>query len=754
MNKDRTLQLLRERFDNLTEAGPDVVRAERRYKGKPIGVFYIDFSEAVARPDFNLQAYAQEQIASDFYKHEGSLQWNYYLYFVLEKAAFERVSSTPIAAEVESDRTFARKRIWEQEALNAELAQPLTVTLDSTAPSQDIASRWVEALNNAGLGRIAEPTAAYSSVVEDFLSGASQKRKVTASPAAHPVPDGEIIHKLYLDEFREKPARGPYEFGKVNLIRGVNGTGKTSLLEAIELCICGANRRQQGKRPRLAKLRIQYADKSQPERCPETSTQSYRARDLAWYGGYYKTGNQLCYNFGRFNFFDSDAAYQLSSASANGKDIVDAINGLLLGELATTIEERMLQFQTRFGREERALQQLVQRRKQETDNATQQIEQLTTIKDTREALLQELQAKAKACGWQKLPARLKLDELAILHERVKGTAAQIAQSVKELKWLAGISFVSLRRESNQLAATLKNSSDQKDLRKKNAVAWEKTKSKIVEVQTELETLRRLREYHAEPDSLSLIGISVAIKEAKSKVAQFKEALNLLRGVNLKKFEEYLGTLKEITAQQDVELNKARRNLGKLKERASELQKQLGMINSVIEEIKGLGQRYCELSPHSTDCPLCGAHYDELSAQIMSLEVSASTGSALTKSLNEIAREQTIVDEMQKGTEALTQIRHAAQIVLSRDQLTSRSTKSVVESLASLSKRNLAENTKLSELTAKEKRLKLAGFEEEELQELFEVAQENHSLSRSKLEQKAEVQTLGTGVVMRWSELTT
>jgi hypothetical protein len=74
-------------------------------------------------------------------------------------------------------------------------------------------------------------------------------------------------------------------------------------------------------------------------------------------------------------------------------------------------------------------------------------------------------------------------------------------------------------------------------------------------------------------------------------------------------------------------------------------------------------------------------------------------------------------------------------------LASRSTKSVVESLASLSNRNLAENAKLSELTAKEKRLKLSGFEEEELQELFEVAQENHSLSRSKLEQKAEVQTL-------------
>jgi hypothetical protein len=57
-------------------------------------------------------------------------------------------------------------------------------------------------------------------------------------------------------------------------------------------------------------------------------------------------------------------------------EIVKAINALLLGEFATTIEERMRQCQERFAREERDLQRRVHIRRQEAVKAAQQIEQL------------------------------------------------------------------------------------------------------------------------------------------------------------------------------------------------------------------------------------------------------------------------------------------------------------------------------------------------------------------------------------------
>ena len=130
MNKGSILSRLNgPGYSNLTEVGPDVVRVERHHDGHHIGVVYFDFSEDVARPEFNIQAYVQQRIASDFYKHEGSLQWNYYVNFVLERAIFERFHGTSKATAIESDQTIARKRICELEALSAELGKPFASAL-------------------------------------------------------------------------------------------------------------------------------------------------------------------------------------------------------------------------------------------------------------------------------------------------------------------------------------------------------------------------------------------------------------------------------------------------------------------------------------------------------------------------------------------------------------------------------------------------------------------------------------------------
>jgi DNA repair exonuclease SbcCD ATPase subunit len=741
MNKESTIRLLEgQRYTKPTEVGPNVIRVERLHKGEPLGVFYFDFSEQVINPKFDLQTYLQQRIASDFYKHEGALQWNYYLNFVLAKEAFRNFHNTPEAATIEADRTFARKRIWEQEALNNDLAKPLAAILQSTRPSQDIASRWVEALNEAGLGRISDSTAEYTQIVKDYLSCESKARKSTSTRPAAPVPNGGFIRWLHRDHFRTQPKQKDFEFGTVNLFRGVNGTGKTSLLEAIELCICGGNRRQDGKPPAGTKLHIEFVGQNQPERYPGTSATEYRARDVAWYGGYYRAGNKLCQNFGRFNFFDSDAAFQLSSAT-NGEEIVNAINALLLGEFATTIEERMHQCQERFAREERALQQRVQIRRQEVAKASQQIEQLKAIKDTRDGLLRELQVKAEDCRWQKLPARFKLDDLAVLQEAVEDDATRLAQHVGRLPWLTRVSIASLSREAKQLGEALKEMTQQKDLAKKNSTAWERIKSRVVEIDAELKILRRLREYHAESDAMSLLGSRTIIKETKTKVAQLKEATALLRTVDLKKFEGSAATLKEMAAKQGADIAKRNRNLTKLRAQSLEMQTHLSDIQTVVEKIKGLGHRFCELSPHSSDCPLCGAHYAQLSARIASFKFGTPMESSLREITIEISREQAAVIELQKAAAALAQLRRAAEIIFSAPQLASSSTKSVVESLAPLGEKLTEERNKLDELTAKEKRLKLAGFEDVELQDLFEVAQETYSQPRSKLSKKEALQAL-------------
>ena len=740
MNKNLTINILQEHFSNLTQVGDEVIRAEHRHNDKPIGVFYFDFSGSVTRPEFDLLKYMQDRIASDFYKHEGSLQWNYYIYFVLDKDAFRTFRKNPKSADIEADRTFARKFIREQATLEAELKQPLALILHATEPSQDIASRWIEELKDAGLARIADPTAEYTAAVKDYLQASPVARKAPKSVPTAAVSNGRFIRALHVDRFRAKPTQRNFEFGIVNLVRGPNGTGKTSLLEAVELCICGGNRRQQGKRPDTAKLLIQYEGNAQTEICPQSSSVSYRARDLEWYGGYYRQGNYLFENFGRFNFFDSDAAFKLS-AETNGEAIVKSLNALLLGELATTVEERMVQFQRRFATEERQLQRLIQDKRQEVGEVSGQIEQLKAITDTRDALSQDLASKADACGWQKLPAQIRLNTLIQLKESVEDIATQLAQHVDRLPWLARISIASLKRQANQLEEAFREIGEQEAIEKKNSAAWERIKNRIIKLENELKLLRRLAEYHNEPHAFSLLGSNAALTEQNRKLGQLQEASSLIRNLDLSKFDELSPTLDELVSLRDSDIAKRRRNVTNLNGRVSDLQTQLGTFRTLVQEIKGLGHRFCEINPHGTECPLCGAHYDQLSARIASLEFGAPMESTLRELTAELARERANLTDLQKQTDALTRLRQAAMVLLPANSLASRSTKSVVSSLAALDEKLVLEKGKSDELTSRLLRLELAGFEEEELQKLLDTGQEIYSLPPTKLTKKETVNAL-------------
>ena len=742
MNKQPTLNLLRQRFGNITDSATDVVRAEYRYHDAPLGVFYFDFSQAVIDDSFDLHVYLQDRIATDFYRHEGSLQWNYYLYFILEPAALLKLRNTPRAAQIEGDRSFARKFLRDAVTLEKELSHPLAATLHSTAPSQDIASRWTEALKEAGLARIADPTADYAPLIRNYLTGTASETPPSRPTSVNVVANGRFIQTLQLDRFRPHPTRKSFSFGTVNLIRGANGTGKTSLLEAIELCLCGGIRRQRGERPSGVRLQVQFQGQSESHRCPDANASLYRARDLAWYGGYYLQGNRMFDNFGRFNFFDSDAATLLSGAT-NGELVLKAINTLLLGEFANTLEERMKQCKERFTREQRELQKLALIWRKDLSKATEDLKQVRAVKDTREALITELKAKAQEFAWKKVPTRPKLEDLALLQEAVEDKAERLAQDARRLPWIARLSIDSLQREAAQISETTKEFKNLKDIAEKNAISLEKDRDRVTVLEMQVKILSRFKLYHIETEAMSLAGCRAAIESIRISLARCKDAAAMTRSLNLKPFEQALLPLDELAAQNAAEITKRRRDLTKLGNRATELQTLLGSIKSVVEEIKGLGQRFCEVSPNSKDCPLCGTAHDDLRHRIATLSIESGVESPLGELTAEIARGQASLDEFQKTGGVLDQVRKAAQLTATGGTSAPRSMKAMVEELSKLNERIATEEAKLDHLVAKEKRLKLAGFNEHELEGLFEEAKKEHGWSRSRLENAEGVQALLT-----------
>lgn len=730
MNRDSTVRILRSRFDNVDEPTADVVRAEKRRDGKPMSVHYFDFSEALAKEDFDLHNYLQRSFASEFYKTEGSLQWNYYLYFVVDKPTYDKIFESPLIRQIESDRTFARKFVREQAELNKELDSPFAETLKVGKLSQDIASLWTEELKDAGLGKVADPAAEYTKAIRDYLDGTTEVvKRAVALPDT--VANGEFIQNIRWSQFREYPKPGDFEFGTVNLIRGVNGAGKTSLLEAIELCICGAIRRQNSKAPSGARLEVRYRGAQSAERCPSSSLQIYRSRDQSWYGGYSRTGNNLCSNFGRFNFFDSDAAFQLSSSDEAG-EIQKAINTLLLGERANRIEERMTSFVERFRREEREATRLLRLRNESVTTVTQQLEQLKAIKDTRPALTEELKAKAEACGWKKVSARPTLSDLATLREGIDGVVEDLEQNREALWWMGRISPASVEREMEVVVNALEEIEKLQEEATKNAASVERFKIQLTRNEAELNTLRRLGEYHNEAEGMSLRGSAEALEEVGARIAHLEEAVRILRPIDLSRYSAVRLTPSELDQQQTAEARAAQRSLRSLQAQIQPLQARLGQVDSLIQEIKALGHRYCEVSPHSEDCPLCGARYDDLSARLESLELAAPVEESLRELTDKAAQEQQRLTKVEQDVETFSKLLRAGELVLGQEKAVASRVDTIVRALDDLSEKLLTARGSQTELRARVTRLKLAGFEEEELEKLIVTAHEEFSLALTRV----------------------
>ena len=145
MNTDRVFSLIKSRFpQNLRFLSPRVVRAEKMYRDILIGILYFDLSQGAGHGDFELSDYLQRYLARDYYSHEGSLQWNYYLYFVMEKDSLRSLREAGKASTIESDRTFARKFVTDEAWLEEELLGTPTAELLAARPPADLVSAWTE----------------------------------------------------------------------------------------------------------------------------------------------------------------------------------------------------------------------------------------------------------------------------------------------------------------------------------------------------------------------------------------------------------------------------------------------------------------------------------------------------------------------------------------------------------------------------------------------------------------------------------
>lgn len=333
---ETTRQKLAQLLEGVEDVGDAVVRGERLHAGKCFAVAYIDLADDVVGRAQSLRKFQERILGDDFFNSPGDLRWNKYIYIVAGPKSKEQPEFQHAKAVIEADEDFARKWVVSEDELAYVLGSAQYFTPNTSSQEFDIVGEWGKLLRNASIDGILDRPAR-TTMLERIGSGkagrAALPRKALTLHASDKHLNERWLSSIRVESFRPvHDGKGSFKFGQVTLITGPNGTGKTSLLEAIEFFYCGQNRRA------LTKSANVYGTlwESDQEHLATTESSRLRARCLHWYNREETTSAGLLNGFGRYNFLDTDAAFRIT-ADLSPEELPDDLSRLIVGPDASQI---------------------------------------------------------------------------------------------------------------------------------------------------------------------------------------------------------------------------------------------------------------------------------------------------------------------------------------------------------------------------------------------------------------------------------
>ncbi|MGZ4079030.1 MAG: AAA family ATPase, partial [Bacteroidia bacterium] len=312
MTREIVLGLLSNKLQDVSFI-PDtnILFGKYSYNQLTLGTYFIDYNESSL--DFDLREYQEKYISSEYYKIPGYTQWNYYLIFIRTSYQEEQ------KIHIEKDDIYTRKFVFTPD----ELKKYFEYQKSDKAVDADIINVWKEKLKAVDLDEVYSE-APYTKAIPRYLANEVIKDievEQLTTKSNQKLTINKISHLKLKDDYRKYPVLKGFTLGKVNLIKGVNGSGKTSFLESIELIVAGKTIRNPSSPEKNNCIEATYNDGVLKDEYTPGDNSKYRERDIAWYASAAKSGNELFRSFNRYNFYDSDAAYNLSYNSNVGSSL-------------------------------------------------------------------------------------------------------------------------------------------------------------------------------------------------------------------------------------------------------------------------------------------------------------------------------------------------------------------------------------------------------------------------------------------------
>ena len=587
-------------FADMEQVEDSIIRFTKKVDQKPYAVYYLDFSKDLPATQEKLDKYLDRVVGRYYFEGPASLQWSNYLYFITSKELL--VTSEMLQAKelIERDRSYARKFVITEENLDSILS-PLTVITPDTAPHTSILSIWTDHLVNAGIDEAIlsdESMPARIKLIENLkleLKPRSQPARQKLAIKAVP-----FIKSLDLKEYLPFPQERWFDFGTVNLIVGPNGSGKTSLLEAIELFYCGRNKRNPDQ-SRSYKLIVELVDGLVETVTDKRKASIFRNMNLMWYGQTEIKTNYLYQSFARFNFLDTYAAISLADSTSH---LEDDLSKLLVGPDAAKIWSNIRRVHDSLLSELRILGQQKLAFEGEIFTLNEQIESASEIQHESDSIQIRLNDIMNNNGWPVVQ-----DEKVSLSSALAEPLAEmvaIIQQATELKWLESpVTFNGLNKYCHDA---------------KNAInITEPDISRFEELKKSQKRLKELMK--RDRDALTILhqadrlidaSISILAEEQSKQQRIISSHAGWLAGLDELNFDLILFDRNNLLVKcHRIAIKKRSEAENLLIKQKSEYKKfseaQYQHI-SLAQELRQIADKLIKISPQADECPLCHTQF--------------------------------------------------------------------------------------------------------------------------------------------------
>lgn len=429
---------------DIQDVDESVVRGEKRFGSLTYAVAYVDFADNVIARSQNLREFQERILGDDFYDAPGDLRWNKYLYIVAGPNSMADAAAFAAAKEaIEADKDYARKRVVSEDELESILGG--TRLFEPTSIGQtNVFSDWERRLSSNELDLLLDcPTPrkdAVNRVAQGAATRASSRERAQTLNAADAHLAKSKLTELTIKKFRQIHNKKNYKFGQVTLVIGPNGSGKTSLLEAIEFLYCGHNRRENSASSLLVEGKLVKPETGNEYSLASTSeTARIKARCLAWYNRDERIGKAIVDGFTRYNFLDTDAAFRIST-DLEPSEVATDLSRLLVGPSAAITWDYLTKVHADIDRAWDKTQGDVERQELTLEANEKALKEMQEKPSVAKALAEAYRQTLSALGWLQVPRAPTLEAIegdsllrALGHLQALQAAGSAARTIGALR---------------------------------------------------------------------------------------------------------------------------------------------------------------------------------------------------------------------------------------------------------------------------------------------------------------------------------